>query len=85
MRVTRENIQEFISIADELISALEAAKEACETWNDLQDEDKSADTADMIREAREEMDAELETVDPTALCELVNGKHKVKRNTNASY
>jgi hypothetical protein len=76
MRVTRENVQEFITIADELITALESAKEACETWNDLQDEDKTADINEEIRNAREEMDSELEAVDASTLCQLVHGKHK---------
>lgn len=76
MRVTRENIQEFITIADELIDALNEAKEAAETWNDLQDEERHGDTAEEIREAREELDTTLGAVDASTMCQLVHGKHK---------
>lgn len=76
MRVTRENIQEFIALADELIDALNEAKDAAETWDDLQDAEKSADTAEEIRGAREELDNSLETIDATGVCQLLHGKHK---------
>jgi hypothetical protein len=78
MRVTRENVQEFIQIADELISALESAKEACETWDGLQDEERNEEIADEIRTAREDLDAELEGLDVSSACQLIHGKHKGK-------
>jgi flagellar hook-basal body complex protein FliE len=84
MRITRENAQLLIELAESVTEALEEAKEAAETWDGLQDEERTEDTAEEIREARENLEAALELLDATSLCELVNGKHaKSKARQNS--
>lgn len=72
MQVTRANIQEMISIAEELRSALELAVEAAEAWESEQDNEPK--DADAVREAREELDEALEVLDVTSMCMLIHGK-----------
>jgi hypothetical protein len=77
MQITRENVQSLITAIEDVSEMLEAIKENAETWNDLQDEDpKTAEIREEIREARENLVVDLESLDVATLCQLVHGKHK---------
>jgi hypothetical protein len=78
MRITRENIQQFVDISETLVEQLQAASEAAETWEGYQDEERTADNADEIRDAREELESTLAEIDASSLCQLIHGKHKGK-------
>lgn len=72
MRITRDNIQEFIATAEELKDALDSAIEAAEMWQNELD----GDDAESRKEAREELDSSMESLDVSTLCQIVHGKHK---------
>lgn len=74
MRVTRENVQQLTDIGTELKDQLDSVLEAAEAWDSLQDDDPK--DADEVRSAREELDAELESLDVSSLCQLIHGQHK---------
>lgn len=78
MRITRENVSEFTSVAESLKEELEAALEAAEAWDGFQDEPRTADNAEEIRQAREELEDALNNMDASTLCQLIHGKHKSK-------
>lgn len=75
MRITRENIAEFRETAEALKDELDSVLEAAETWDDLQDGERNADTAEEIRSAREELESGLDNLDVATLCQLIHGKH----------
>jgi hypothetical protein len=77
MQITRDNVQSLITAIDDVLETLEAIKGNAESWNDLQDEDpKTEEIREEIREARENLVTDLESLDVATLCQLVHGKHK---------
>jgi hypothetical protein len=63
-------------MGNELKDSLDAVLEAAELWDSLQDDEPKV--AEEIKEAREELDSALESLDVASLCVLIHGKQSHK-------
>jgi enamine deaminase RidA (YjgF/YER057c/UK114 family) len=60
-RITRNFCEQLIELIDQLETALSEARQYAEEWNDLQDQEpKTPDIREQIRDARENLEAALE-------------------------
>jgi len=60
MRITRENVEALVSAIEQIEDA-SGIKESCESWLDGQDEEpKTEDVREQIRDARESIEAGLD-------------------------
>lgn len=66
MRITRENVEALLEVLERLED--NSLKDSCENWISGQDEEpKTADVREQIREAREEIEGGLDDLEGAAL------------------